>query len=288
MENLIPDVMKKLLLILLFHFTVNTLIAGGGWSTPKGKGYFKLGQNMIIADRFFNPDGEVIDITTISLYTTSLYGEYGLGNNLTGIVYAPFFVRSTINEIEFRQSGNVIPGDEVNDIGDINIGIKYGFFQDKSIVMAASLVLGLPTGNDSGGEGGILQTGDGEFNQLIKLEASHSFYPIPLYVTLFAGFNNRTNNFSDEYHLGLEVGYTLNRISFNCKVNSVQSLFNGESDGSAGNGVFSNNTEYVSYTPEVNWNITEKLGISANAGFALSGKRILASPNYGLGIYYQL
>lgn len=261
--------------------------AGGGWPQPKKGGYFKLGQNMIYASSYFGPGGSVVDITTIGLYTTSLYGEYGLTDRLTGIVYFPFFVRSTLNEVRFKQTGNVIPGDEFSSIGDAEVGVKYGLITNKPVVLSASLILGLPLGNTSGGESQILQTGDGEFNQMIRVDASHSFYPKNFYTSAYAAFNNRTNNFSDEVRFGLEVGGTFNKFIPIFKLNVVQSLNNGGT-AAVQNGVFSNNTEYVSPAIELNYQMTDKVGLSASGAFAFSGQNILAAPNWGVGVYLKM
>ena len=280
--------MKKLKLLLLLVLTPAICFGGGGWVLPVGVGYFKFSQSMIRADRFYNPMGNEITITTVSLYTTSFYGEYGITPRLTAIAYLPVFVRSTLNDVQFRQSGDVLPGDELNSIGDPEIGLKYGFNQQGAVVLSLGLYLGLPLGEDQGGESGILQTGDGEFNQKVQLEASHSFANSPLYGTLLAGFNNRTNDFSDELHFGLELGYATSQFSAIVKVKSVTSLNNGDPSSSAGNTIFSNNTEYLTVTPEFNYALGQKLGISASAGFALSGQNILASPNYILGVYLNI
>lgn len=263
--------------------------AGGGWPQPKKKGYFKLSQSVLRSSEFFNANGDIIDITTVSLYTSSIYGEYGFTDRLTGIVYAPFFVRSTLNEIERRPSGDVEPGDEVNGVGDFDLTVKYALNTGKKIALSASLTLGLPLGNDGGGRTGLLQTGDGEFNQLLTLYASHSFYPKPIYATVSVGVNNRTDNFSDEFRYGAEVGYTgIKNLVLALKINSIVSFFNGDDEAISGNGVFANNTEFFSFTPEISYGLNDKFGVSASAGLALSGKRILASPNFGFGIYMKL
>lgn len=278
---------RRCLLIVVLLGVSMQLMAGGGWVYGKHQGYFKLGQNMIRSPYFFDTDGEIIDIPTISLYTTSLYAEYGLSDQLNAIMYLPFFVRATQNKEVFNQSGTSSPGFALNSMGDTNIGLKYGFNQEGPVVWAASVLLGVPLGRSR--PKGSLQTGDGEFNQLFKLEASYSFYPHPVYATVFAGFNNRTKGFSEEVHLGGEVGVTLGKLITILKVYNVSSLYNGTAgENSNANGVFSNNTEYFSYTPEVIYGFNDNLGITASAGFAFSGKRILASPNYGIGVYYQL
>lgn len=279
--------MKQNALTFLFSLLLIQAVAGGGWPQPKRGGYFKLGQNMILSPQFYGPTGNLVDITTIGIYTTSIYGEYGFTDRLTGLVYFPFFVRSTLNEIEFRQSGNVIPGDDFSSIGDAEVGFKYGLIVNKPIVVSASLILGLPLGNTAGGESQILQTGDGEFNQMIRVDASHSFYPKPYYVSAYAAFNNRTNDFSDEVRFGFEIGATFKKFIPILKFNVVQSLKNGDALA-AQNGVFSNNTEYVSPAIEINYQINDRLGISGSGGFALSGQNILASPNWGVGVYVKL
>ena len=279
--------MKKLLSTLILFVATSSAFAGGGWPQPKEGGYFKLSQNWIYASSFFGPQGDIVDITTIGLYTTRLYGEYGFTDRITGIVYFPFFVRSTLNEVQFIQTGNVIPGDEFNSIGDAELGFKYALIKDKPVVLSASLILGLPLGSTSGGDSQILQTGDGEFNQMILLDASHSFYPKPFYASAYAGLNNRTKNFSDEVRFGVEFGAVFKKFIPILKLNVVQSLENG---GTAviQNGVFSNNTEYVSPTLELNYQLTEKIGLSGSGGFAFSAQNILAAPNWGFGVYLKI
>ena len=280
--------MKKIIIILvLFTVSLSTL-AGGGWPQPKGMGYYKLGQNWIISDSFYGPEGDVVTIRTTALYTTSFYGEYGITKRFTGILYFPFFVRNILNEERYTPSGTIIPGEALNSLGDSDLGFKYGLIIDKPVVLSATLSLGLPIGKTSGGEGGILQTGDGEFNQMIRLDASGSLHPVPLYGSAYIGFNNRTENFSDEIRYGIEVGYTFfKKLTAIAKLNVVESLFNGSDAPAENNGIFSNNTEYVSPMLEVGYAVTDQWGISCSAGFAFSGKNILASPNFGVGVYLK-
>jgi hypothetical protein len=272
----------------LLFLNASQLQAGGGWSNKKGTGFFKLSEYVIRSDDFYTPEGDIIPITTVSLYSSSIYGEYGVTDRLTAIMHFPFFVRSTINNVEFNQSGTFLPGDEVNSVGDALVGLKYGFFQDRKIVLATSLLFGLAFGEDEGGEGGILQTGDGEYNQMIRIDASHSFYPFPAYTTLTVGFNNRTRNFSDEIHYGFEFGYTVKKWLLTGRIYGVETLRNGDPEGSTGNGIFSNNTVYLSLFPGVSYHFNEKLGVQFEAGFAARGQRILASPSYELGIFFKL
>lgn len=279
--------MKKLFTIICILTSID-LIAGGGWPTGKRNAYLKLGQNAIISPYYFSPSGEIVDIRTTSLFTTSLYAEYGLSHRLTAILYQPFFVRATLNEVQYRQSGRVDQGDMLNAIGDTDISFKYSFVKDKSVVASATMLLSLPFGETSGGSSGILQSGDGEFNQMLRLDVSHSFYPKPIYASAYAAFNNRTKNFSDDFRAGLEVGYTFNsKLITILKLDVVQSFFNG-STTVADNGIFSNNTEYISPGIELGYTLNRGFGLVASAGFAVAGRNILASPNLSVGVFCKV
>ena len=65
----------------------------GGWTHPRGKGYFKLNEQVIKSGAYFLPSGRKTDITDQSRYTTSLYGEFGLVDRLTLVGYIPFYQR---------------------------------------------------------------------------------------------------------------------------------------------------------------------------------------------------
>lgn len=264
---------------------VSSAVAGGGWTYIKGKGFVKISQNAIYSDQLFNPDGDITDITTIGYYATSLYAEYGLTDRLTAIAYAPIFTRNTLNKTRFRFSGMEFPGDELNAFGDVDLSLQYGFYKSDTWVASVRVLFGLPIGEVSGGETGILQSGDGEFNQMIRLDLSR---PISqnAWFSVYVGLNNRTNNFSDEYRLGAEIGTKLwSGFLAIAKVDVVQSFFNGDADPSQGGTIFSNNTEFVSPSIELAYEMKNELGFSLSAAGAFAGKNILAAPNYGIGLY---
>ena len=267
----------------------SSAFAGGGWPIPKGKGFFKLSQNAIRSDGFFTPSGDIVDIPTTSIYITSLYGEYGITDRFGVIAYAPFFSRATLNRQALPNGDELAPGDEVNSLGDFDLSVKYGLITNKPIVLSTTLTIGLPFGNDMGGETRLLQTGDGELNIMLSVEASRSFNNGKSYINTLVAFNNRSENFSDELRFGFEIGHRISdKFSGALKVLSVNSLNNGSDLETPVNGIFSNNIEFLAITPEVSYNLNEKYGVSASVGFAASGKRVLASPNYSLGIFLKI
>jgi protein XagA len=280
--------MKIQSILIALLIVTSSAFAGGGWPQPKKKFYAKLGQNGIMSSKLYDRNGDIIDLLpSAGVYTTSFYIEYGITDRLTVITYAPFFVRAIKNELTRNQSGLTEEGDFVNSFGDTDISFKYGLLTKTPIVVSASVLFGLPIGNDAGGKTRLLQTGDGEFNQMLRVDASHSFYPLPVYASSFGAFNNRASGFSDEVRAGVEVGLTVfKKLTLIGKLTTVQSLFNG-SDNVQTNGIFSNNTEFISPEIEIGYSITPRLGISASIGLALEGRNILASPNYGAGIYFK-
>jgi protein XagA len=279
---------KSIVVSLIFLVTANAL-AGGGWPQPKGKSYFKLSQSYLLSSKIFDGNGNVTDLSpSYGYFATSLYAEYGFTDRLTGIIYMPFFAKATKNELQYNQPGVPSePGAALNSFGDTDIAIKYGLLINKPIVVSATILFGLPLGDNGATNANVLQTGDGEFNQMLRVDASHSFYPKKFYVSAYGAFNNRTKGFSDEVRFGAEIGWTLKKFISILKISTVHSLFNGDV-GVVQNGVFSNNIEFISPALELNYQLTDKVGISASLATALAARNILASPNFGIGVYLKL
>ncbi|HAP62434.1 MAG TPA: hypothetical protein DCR93_24040, partial [Cytophagales bacterium] len=221
-------------------------------------------------------------------HITSVYWEYGLTDKLGVVAYVPFFNRSTLNEV-VRPDGELVQsGDELNGFGDPEVRVKYSLYREGPWAVAASIGLGLPLGNPAGGSTQLLQTGDGEFNQKLLVEASRSFKGGNGYATATVGFNNRTQGFSEEFIYGVEGGIKAGSLWLIGKVNGLESFKNGAEDLSVNNGIFSNNLEYLVVSPAIAWQVGKSWGVTADAGFALRGERILADPSYSVGVYLDL
>ena len=260
----------------------------GAWTQKHGHGFYKLEGRFIHAQRFFEPDGQVIDIPTLSDYTISFYGEYGMSNRVTLIAYVPFYKRLTLNRQIGAPSGFVyFAGDSVSGFADSDVGVRIGLKQNSSTVLSARVMFGLPLGKDEQQNG--LLTGDGEFNQLLALEFGHSFYPLPLYFSGEAGLNNRTQGFSDELRYAAELGYTLwGNFTAMMKFIGVASLKNGADNVRGGmGGLYANNVSYLALGPSLFYQINKNLGITASVDGATYGQNVLAAPSYAVGIYFK-
>jgi hypothetical protein len=134
-----------------------------------------------------------------------------------------------------------------------------------------------------------LYIGDGEFNQLLKLQLGISFYPLPIYFSGEAGFNNRSNGYSDEFHYLAEVGYIFkNKLLLVFRTRGVESLKN-ENDPTVGDsfGLFANNQRYLTYGPEISYWFYPAFGISAGVEGATRGENVLSAPAFSFGIFLK-
>ncbi len=286
--------MKGLFILLICTLSSQAISAQSGWNTPGGSAYVKLNQWWITTDEHYTDEGRLDPNLTTGLYTTSLYANIGLSDKWAGIAYLPFFSRSLHNNLLSGTTRDVIiPGEAINNIGDPQIGIQYQVWRGKHIALSTGLYLGIPLGETGGGDLGILQTGDGEFNQILRTDAGVSFTLGSLtgYGNVYLGYNNRSEGFSDEIRYGTELGMNViaNRVLALVRLYGIASLRNGDgniiSDGSS---FFANNSEHLTISPEVNILITDRLGVSAGLASVLDGRIIFAGTSYSLGIYYQI
>ena len=286
---------KNIFLGIILFLSVQAAYAGGGWPQPRGGGFFKLSEWWVISNQHFTDVGKLDPNVTTGIFNTSLYAEYGFTDRLTGVLYFPFFSRAYFNNTVSGTTGEVItPGEAINTVGDTDVSLKYGILANGPVALSATLTLGLPLGNDSGGSAGNLQTGDGEFNQLLQLDAGKGFRigKVDAYANAYFGFNNRTNDFSDELRFGIEGGATFwdGRLTAILRLYGVQSLNNGAlpSELSNSTSIFANNTEQLSFSPELAYHMSDKWGVSVSTGRAFSGRLIFANPSYSVGVFVKL
>jgi len=287
---------RTIAFMMMITFSSLNLSAGGPWTQKKGKGFFKLSEWWVVFDQHFNAQGEIKKNRTTGVYNTSLFGEYGLNDKWTGIVNANVFARNYTNNLVSGSTGQILSeGEELNAIGDIDLGIKYGLTKPGAkFPIAASVYFGIPSGKTDAGSTGILQTGDGEFNQMILIDFGKgiSLSPkISAYVTAFGGFNHRTNGFSNELRYGSELGIGF----FNQRLWLVGRIYGVESMKNQGLGepfnpfsIYENNSEYGSMAIEVNGYVTKRWGLSFGNATAFHGEIIAGRSSFTGGVFYDL
>lgn len=256
-----------------------SIVHAGGWTQPKGKGYFKLSEQVVSAESLFLADGTAIEIPTLSRYTTSLYGEFGLVDRLTLVGYIPFVQRLSL-DLEGT--------DPATGLGDWDLGVRIGLLTKGATVVSLQVMAGLPLGDDKQEIG--LFSGDGEFNQHISLQVGHSLYPAPAYLKGEIGYNNRKGDddpekdYADELRYSLEAGYTIaERIGISVWLRGVKALGRSDDDFHP-----RNDLQYLSFGPEVNFYITPNAGITAGLSKFTSGRNMLDAPAWDFGFFLKL
>ncbi len=299
MENFNPRKktnMKNTITSLLIVFVAyGSALAGGPWPQLKGNGYFKLSEWWTVFDQHYTDQGLIDPNLTTGIYNTSLYAEYGITNRFTTIVNFPFLSRNYVNNLRSGTTGDIIvAGDAINTIGDIDLGLKLGLTKPgASVPVALTLFLGVPTGTDIAGAEGNLQTGDGEFNQMLQLDAGKGFNlgKTSAYLSAYTAFNHRTKGFSEEFRYGLEFGLGLlsEKLWTTAKLNVVESLKNGDTaENTTNTSIFANNSEFSSIELGLNYYVSSNFGISASVAGAIRGEIIAAAPSYSVGIFYDM
>lgn len=264
-----------------------TLVAQG-WPQEKGGGYYKLGLNVVRSDMYYGTDGSVTTIPTFSDYTLSFYGEHGLTNGITGILYLPFVKRLMLSRQVVRQSGFAYTEEDgLTGIADAEVGVRIGLFRSGPAVVTAGLKLGVPLGESEQPNG--LLTGDGEFNQALTAGLGYSFYPVPAYASLHGGWNNRTAGYSDEVLYGAEFGYTFaEKWTAIGRLSGVGSLRNGDADVVGGvSGGSANDQSYLSLGFEAAWQFTPHAGFALGITSPIFGENTLAAPSFSGGMYLK-
>ncbi len=279
---------------IIILISIGSMKAGGPWPQKKGKGYFKLSEWWVVFDQHYTDIGLRDPNITTGVFNTSIYAEYGITDRLTTIVNAPFLSRNYMNNLVSATTNEVIlPGEAINTLGDIDLGLKYGLTAGGKIPLALTLMVGLPTGKTAGGSQRNLQTGDGEFNQLIQLDAGGGFSvkKTSLYTSAYVGFNNRTKGYSEELRFGLEGGAGLfdNKLWLTGKLNIVESLKNGDTvETITSTSLFANNSEFTTLTLEASYYVSKKVGFSASFASPLRGEIIAAAPSYSVGVFFDM
>ena len=287
--------MKNTFLYILFVFAISSsAFAGGPWTQKKGKGYYKLSEWWLTYNQHFTDSGEIDPNITTGIFTTALYAEYGITDRLTGLVYAPLFTRNYYNNQISATTKEIIQrGEALNAVGDFDVSLKYGLTAPGAkIPVSATLTLGLPFGQIGKGDLGILQTGDGEFNQMIQIDAGTGFqlFNKSAYASTYVGFNHRTEGYSEEFRYGLEFGINLfnQKMWLIGRLTGVESFQNGDVQSINNTGIFANNAEFTSFGLEAAYYLTKNAGFSVSFAGAFRGQIIAAAPSYSVGVFYDL
>jgi protein XagA len=267
-------------------FATPSVSKAQAWTKAQNSGFYKVDFSRISAADVFNTKSEVIPYRAITNNITSFYGEYGVTNKFTILGYVPFLINNQLGATKNATGGTVLPAVSATNFGDVDLGFRYQLYNKNGISLSANVLLGLPTGNPTQANG--LITGDGEFNQLVKLAVGTG--KTRWWTQGALGYNNRTRGYSDEFRYDFEFGYKFfnDRFLTIIKLNGIESLDNGTAKENPA-GLFSNNVEYAGVGPEFLYYVNDKkkMGVSLRVAGSLKGRNILAAPSIAVGVFAQ-
>jgi hypothetical protein len=282
--------MKQLSLIFLFCISSLCTYSQSGWTRKKNTYFVKTSFNLFSSSEYYTPDGEKIKTTQFNQQSFNLYGEYGISDKLTAIINLPMLKLNSYDNTE-TASG----------IGDFKIELKYALLQ-KNIPLTLAIAPEFPTGSKNNYAQNKLSaidqinlpTGDGEFNIWSTLAASHSFHPLPIYISLSTAYNFRTQyngfTFRDQTKFNFEAGYKLlSKIWLNGTLSAQTSVgkSNGTTDFIRGEG-----TEFTAFGFGAAYEVVKHWSISLQTwGYTdliFDRKNIYSAPTYSVGVFYEI
>ncbi len=252
-----------------------------GWPRQERQTYLHFGWNGFSADTY-QAGTTSVAVDQLSENSFALYGEYGYSQDMTGMVRLPGY------RILSLRTESSAPAVNVEAPGDVELGLRYALWNPGNSVLNISVMASFPLGETSDRMG--LWTGDNEYNQVFGLEFGHRFESFPAFISVFSGFNNRNNGYSDELRFGAEVGVAdLGPVSISMLLHAVEPLNNGKADYTGGNyGFATNRQRYMQYGPEITMQIVEGFGINV-AALAVSGaENVPSAMMFRSGLYFTL
>lgn len=268
------------------------LNAQSGWIKEKGALYAQSGFFAFSSRNYYNIDGLLLNEGgAISTRIFSVYGEYGLSSRVTMAGNFPWLVQNKFS------TSNTVSG-----VGDIRLDLRYGINQQKlpiSFAIGVELPTGkknlLATAKEPNAFGVVerinLPTGDGEWNLLATVAVSRSFWAGRGYGSAFSTYNLRTQNYSGQVRLGLELGaqpfsglWVFGKLFTQLK--GLEGSSNDLSFFRAEGTTFTQLSFGGQYMVLQQWGVTASFFLPVN-NFVTEFKNIYTAPAFSLGLVYQ-
>lgn len=267
----------KLLTVSSAVFSVlalSTNASAGAWVGTKGSGYVKLGYANFTSDTY---RGNNPTFKEFEGNNTSLYAEYGLGNN--------FALYGSLLHQSYDQEDTVTGVSSASGFADTEIGVRYQWQADP-FVLSTSFLVKTPFLYD---EDDGLGNNQEDYEAKVLIGKGLDQYG---YFGLEVGYRLRTGEPSDEYRYLIEYGFNITKdIYFRTKLDGILSAENADESASLISGNLSNPLEYDSgkleLTTGYNFNKNGALkgyGVELTYTQELYGKNILEGDSIQLGI----
>lgn len=278
--------MGKASVYVFLLFTLSSF-SQSAWVQKNGEAYTQISYSIIGNYTGLYGDPDYATERSITDNTLQLYGEYGLSDRTTAIVGIPF---------KFLEAGNLVVPETFNNpitsednkvaFGNLLVGIRHKLYS-KNWIISGQFNLEAPTGTYDNSPG--LRTGYDSWTFSPTLNIGRSFKGF--FVQGFGGFDIRTNQYSSNYKLGVEIGARpLKPILLIGFLNATGSFHNGNIQLPASNlltGLYVNDQEYVAYGLKAIAELNPNLGLLAGYTGALSGKNVPKREVLSFGAFYK-
>lgn len=245
----------------------------GAWVGAKGTGYSKLGFATYNAESYKGNNPTFVDFQSTG---TSLYAEYGLGNN--------FAIYGSLLHQSYDQRDTALGENSASGFGDADIGIRYQWQADP-VVISTSFLVKTPVLYSAGDGLGNNQT---DYEARVLIGKSLKEYG---YFGAEVGYRLREGDPSDEYRYLLEYGFSANKnLYFRTKLDGILSANNSDSVP-INSGNLSNPFEFDSGKLELTtgWNFDKNntfkgYGIEFTYSREIYGDNILQGNRFEIGL----
>lgn len=258
-------------------FVGSNLLFAGAWTREKNEVYSKLSLSQFESDEVYAPKkNKKLPGPDYSELTTSVYGEYGFTNSLTGILsFSHKAVESSSASVKSTESG----------LTDVWVYLKKGILQ-APFVLSAQVGVKIPLGYD---KDNIPPLGDGQVDYEARFLVGKSFHPFPGYGNAEVGYRKRNGDFSDEIPFRLEVGAfpvkgTLLKISLD-GISNTSNDKASELGANLGPNVF--DEEYMKLSSSLIFFNKKGYGFEIYYETLLSGANTAAGQTIGVGLSWQ-
>lgn len=258
--------------------------AGGGWVKKKRSFYGKVSVSSFRSRQYYSLLGTLNDQGAQFRQTSvNLYAEYGLTDRLTVILNTPLFRAN-----RFANTGTT------SGFGDAMVELKYGLLT-KKIPVAISIAPSFPTGKSRAlvasenipGNFINLPIGDGELNIWTRAYASSSLGN-NTYVSADAGYNFRTQGFTNQYTFGGEIGHRFGeKLWINGTIRQFATA--GTPNPNKGSFVYGEGLEYVGYSVGAAYALSKQISLTVDYANLLGHRQnVYSGPTLGIGLSVQL
>ncbi|GMT50384.1 MAG: hypothetical protein IEMM0008_1923 [bacterium] len=262
-------------------------------SSSAGKGFIALNAYYFSAKKRHIKNGDNQEIGRFTELTFQLYTDYWFTDALNVFLSFTFLKHATAtsdSSTSFSPSADT----SVADIGDLDLGFKYKWFDQPGIKSYAGLVFGLPTGNSDagsgltlGGQSFTIPTGNGDFNIILFNQWGFNLLD-RLTLGLEIAYNFRSEDNSDEYSLAAYPGVkVLNyKLHLELGLRWLNSVGNGNRVSNSLARTHANETEFLVLNPKATLYLGP-ISLTAGAFLGLVAKNTPAITVFQLGAGYQ-